>query len=158
MQRRRRAIFTTAHPRDVIDQTEKLAGKIEWGYVDKGLRHEDTENPRRVFISRQQSGMLGVIKRTVTSLCDRASDRPPRLAARRPCRQRHPIGRRMQGVSAYGSLRVLLPIPVSLRTPRTYRSATPDYVNPKQPHILVAVPFYSVSAQAVPKSHANGPR
>jgi IS5 family transposase len=50
------------HPRDVIDQTEKLAGKIEWGYVDKGLRHEDTENPRRVFISRQQRGMLGVIK------------------------------------------------------------------------------------------------
>ena len=61
-QRRRRAIFTTAHPRDVIDQTEKLAGKIEWGYVDKGPRHEGTENPRRVFISRQQSGMLGIIK------------------------------------------------------------------------------------------------
>jgi len=37
MPRRRRAIFTTAHPRDVIDQTEKLAGKIEWGYVNKGL-------------------------------------------------------------------------------------------------------------------------
>jgi IS5 family transposase len=50
--------------REVIDQTQKLTGcEIERGYVDKGYRGHDTENPRRVFISGQKRGVFGVIKR-----------------------------------------------------------------------------------------------
>ena len=50
--------------RAVIDQTQKLTGcEIERGYVDKGYRGHDTENPRRVFISGQKRGVFGAIKR-----------------------------------------------------------------------------------------------
>jgi IS5 family transposase len=50
--------------RDVSDRTQNLTGRqIERAYVDKGHRGHDTENPRRVFISRQKRGMLGAIKR-----------------------------------------------------------------------------------------------
>ena len=50
--------------RDVIDQTQKLTGcEIERGYVDKGYRGHDAQNPRRVFISGQKRGVFGVIKR-----------------------------------------------------------------------------------------------
>src|SRR6202165_682379 len=37
--------------------------EIERSYVDKGYRGHDTENPRRVFISGQNRGVFGVIKR-----------------------------------------------------------------------------------------------
>src|SRR6478672_8789190 len=48
----------------VIDATEKVTGcAIERGYVDKGYRGHDTQNPRRVFISGQKRGVFGVIKR-----------------------------------------------------------------------------------------------
>ena len=48
----------------VIDATEKLTGcAIERAYVDKGYRGHDTANPRRVFISGQKRGVLGIIKR-----------------------------------------------------------------------------------------------
>jgi hypothetical protein len=41
--------------RDVIDQTQKLTGcEIERGYVDKGYRGHDAQNPRRLFISGQK--------------------------------------------------------------------------------------------------------
>ena len=40
-----------------------LRSRIERGYVDKGYRGHDTENPRRVFISGQKRGVFGVIKR-----------------------------------------------------------------------------------------------
>jgi IS5 family transposase len=44
--------------KDVIEDTQKLTGcKIERGYVDKGSRGHDTENPRRIFISGQKSGV-----------------------------------------------------------------------------------------------------
>src|SRR5271167_1047476 len=50
--------------RDVIQDTQKLTGcEIERGYVDKGYRGHDAENPRRVFISGQKRGVFGVIKR-----------------------------------------------------------------------------------------------
>jgi len=50
--------------REVIKDTQKLTGcEIERGYVDKGYRGHDTENPRRVFISGQKRGVFGVIKR-----------------------------------------------------------------------------------------------
>jgi hypothetical protein len=50
--------------RDVIDDTQKLTGcEIERGYVDKGYRGHDAQNPRRVFISGQKRGVFGVIKR-----------------------------------------------------------------------------------------------
>src|ERR1700675_4437258 len=50
--------------RDVIEDTQKLTGcAIERGYVDKGYRGHDTENPRRIFISGQKRGVFGVIKR-----------------------------------------------------------------------------------------------
>src|SRR6202521_5465266 len=50
--------------RDVIDQTQKLTGcEIERGYVDKGYRGHDAQNPRRVFISGQKRGVFGAIKR-----------------------------------------------------------------------------------------------
>src|SRR5947209_12139350 len=50
--------------RDVIDGTETLTGcAIERGYVDKGYRGHDAQNPRRVFISGQKRGVFGVIKR-----------------------------------------------------------------------------------------------
>jgi transposase, IS5 family len=50
--------------RDVIDQTQKLTGcEIERGYVDKGYRSHDAQNPRRVFISGQKRGVFGAIKR-----------------------------------------------------------------------------------------------
>jgi transposase, IS5 family len=50
--------------REVIEDTQKLTGcEIERGYVDKGYRGHDTENPRRVFISGQKRGVFGVIKR-----------------------------------------------------------------------------------------------
>jgi IS5 family transposase len=50
--------------REVIEETQKLTGcEIERGYVDKDYRGHDTENPRRVFISRQKRGIFGVIKR-----------------------------------------------------------------------------------------------
>jgi IS5 family transposase len=48
----------------VIEETQKLTGcEIERGYVDKGYRGHDTQNPRRVFISGQKRGVFGVIKR-----------------------------------------------------------------------------------------------
>jgi len=48
----------------VIAATERLTGcAIERAYVDKGYRGHDTANPRRVFISGQKRGVLGVIKR-----------------------------------------------------------------------------------------------
>jgi IS5 family transposase len=41
--------------REVIEDTQKLTGcEIERGYVDKGYRGHDAENPRRVFISGQK--------------------------------------------------------------------------------------------------------
>jgi transposase, IS5 family len=44
--------------------TQKLTGcAIERGYVDKGYRGHDTDNPRRVFISGQKRGVFGAIKR-----------------------------------------------------------------------------------------------
>jgi transposase, IS5 family len=50
--------------RDVIDQTQQLTGcEIERGYVEKGYRGHDAQNPRRVFISGQKRGVFGVIKR-----------------------------------------------------------------------------------------------
>jgi IS5 family transposase len=50
--------------REVIEDTQKLTGcEIERGYVDKGYRGHDTENPRRVFISGQKRGVFGIIKR-----------------------------------------------------------------------------------------------
>jgi transposase, IS5 family len=50
--------------REVMEDTQKLTGcEIERGYVDKGYRGHDTENPRRVFISGQKRGVFGVIKR-----------------------------------------------------------------------------------------------
>ena len=50
--------------RDVIDRTEALTGcPIERAYVDKGYRGHDAQNPRRVFISGQQRGVFGAIKR-----------------------------------------------------------------------------------------------
>src|SRR6476620_7989033 len=50
--------------REVIEDTQKLTGcEIERGYVDKGYRGHDTQNPRRVFISGQKRGVFGVIKR-----------------------------------------------------------------------------------------------
>jgi IS5 family transposase len=49
--------------RDVIEDTQKLTGcEIERGYVDKGYRGHDAENPRRVFISGQKRGVFGIIK------------------------------------------------------------------------------------------------
>ncbi|MGY4348690.1 hypothetical protein ACVWXM_005157 [Bradyrhizobium sp. GM7.3] len=36
---------------------------IERAYVDKGYRGQDTQNPRRVFISGQKRGVFGAIKR-----------------------------------------------------------------------------------------------
>ena len=48
----------------VIEDTQKLTGcEIERGYVDKGYRGHDTENPRRIFISGQKRGVFAVIKR-----------------------------------------------------------------------------------------------
>jgi IS5 family transposase len=50
--------------REVIENTQRLTGcEIERGYVDKGYRGHDTENPRRVFISGQKRGVFGIIKR-----------------------------------------------------------------------------------------------
>jgi IS5 family transposase len=50
--------------RHIIDDTETLTGcAIERAYVDKGYRGHDAQNPRRVFISGQKRGVLGVIKR-----------------------------------------------------------------------------------------------
>jgi IS5 family transposase len=50
--------------REAIENTQKLTGcAIERGYVDKGYRGHDTENPRRIFISGQKRGVFGVIKR-----------------------------------------------------------------------------------------------
>ena len=48
----------------VIEATEKLTGcPIERAYVDKGYRGHTTESPRRVFISGQKRGVVGVIER-----------------------------------------------------------------------------------------------
>ena len=48
----------------IIEDTQKLTGcEIERGYVDKGYRSHDTENPRRIFISGQKRGVFGAIKR-----------------------------------------------------------------------------------------------
>jgi IS5 family transposase len=50
--------------RTVIEDTQKLTGcEIERAYVDKGYRGHDAPHPRRVFISGQKRGVLGVIKR-----------------------------------------------------------------------------------------------
>src|SRR5438445_2879346 len=50
--------------RDVIDRTEALTGcATERAYVDKAYRGHDAQNPRRIFISGQKRGVLGVIKR-----------------------------------------------------------------------------------------------
>lgn len=52
---------TLAH---VIDDTERLTGRaIERVFVDKGYRGHDAANPRRVFLSGQKRGVVGVIKR-----------------------------------------------------------------------------------------------
>jgi IS5 family transposase len=49
---------------DIIEATEKPTGcSIERAYVDKGYRGHKATNPRRVFISGQKRGVLGVIKR-----------------------------------------------------------------------------------------------
>ena len=49
---------------DVIDRTETLTGfPIERAYVDKGYRGHDAQNPRRFFISGQNRGVFGIIKR-----------------------------------------------------------------------------------------------
>ena len=48
----------------VVDGTEALTGrKIERVYADKGYRGHNTTNPRRVFISGQRRGVMGIIKR-----------------------------------------------------------------------------------------------
>jgi transposase, IS5 family len=48
----------------IIEATEKPTGcPIERAYVDKGYRGHKATNPRRVFISGQKRGVLGVIKR-----------------------------------------------------------------------------------------------
>ena len=48
----------------VVDGTEALTGrKIERVYADKGYRGHNTTNPRRVFISGQRRGVIGIIKR-----------------------------------------------------------------------------------------------
>jgi len=48
----------------VIDATKKLTGcAVERAYVDKGYRGHNAANPRRMFISGQKRGVLGVIKR-----------------------------------------------------------------------------------------------
>jgi transposase, IS5 family len=50
--------------RAAIDGAQKLTGcEIERAYVDKGYRGHDAQNPRRVFISGQKRGVVGVIKR-----------------------------------------------------------------------------------------------
>jgi transposase, IS5 family len=50
--------------RDILDQTQKLTGcESERGYVDKGYRGHEAQNPRRVLISGQKRGVFGVIKR-----------------------------------------------------------------------------------------------
>src|SRR5665213_3553404 len=50
--------------RAAIEDTERLTGReIERVYVDKGYRGHDARNPHRVFISGQQRGVFGVIKR-----------------------------------------------------------------------------------------------
>jgi len=50
--------------RQVIEDTPKLTGcEIERGYVDKGYRGHDAQNPRRIFISGQKRGVFGAIKR-----------------------------------------------------------------------------------------------
>ena len=44
--------------------TQKLTGcEIEPGYVDKGYREHDEQNPRCFFISGQKRGVFGAIKR-----------------------------------------------------------------------------------------------
>ena len=58
----------------VIDATEKLTGcAVERAYVDKGYRGHNAANPRRMFISGQKRGVLGVIKR---ELRRRSASRP----------------------------------------------------------------------------------
>ena len=50
--------------REVILETEALTGcSIERAFVDKGYRGHDAPQPRRVFISGQKRGVVGVIKR-----------------------------------------------------------------------------------------------
>ena len=49
---------------EVIDETEALTGcAVERAYVDKGYRGHSAPKPRRVFISGQKRGVVGVIKR-----------------------------------------------------------------------------------------------
>jgi len=49
---------------EIIAETEALTGRtVERAYVDKGYRGHTTPNPRRVFISGQKRGVVGVIKR-----------------------------------------------------------------------------------------------
>ena len=44
--------------------TEKLTGcAVERAYVDKGYRGHNAANPRRMFISGQKRGVVGLIKR-----------------------------------------------------------------------------------------------
>ena len=50
--------------RGAIEGAQRLTGvQIERAYVDKGYRGHDAPNPRRVFISGQKRGVVGVIKR-----------------------------------------------------------------------------------------------
>ena len=50
--------------RGAIEDAQRLTGvQIERAYVDKGYRGHDAPNPRRVFISGQKRGVVGVIKR-----------------------------------------------------------------------------------------------
>jgi IS5 family transposase len=49
---------------DALEGAQRLTGcQIERVYVDKGYRGHDAPNPRRVFISGQKRGVVGVIKR-----------------------------------------------------------------------------------------------
>jgi IS5 family transposase len=51
-------------PEDACREVQKLTGcAIERGYVDKGYRGHDAQNPRRIFISGQKRGVFGLIKR-----------------------------------------------------------------------------------------------
>ena len=55
--------------REVIEDTQKLTGcAIERGYVDKGYRGHDTENPRRI-LSPASSGACSA---TSNANCDAA--------------------------------------------------------------------------------------
>ncbi len=50
--------------RDALDGAQQLTGcTIQRVYADKGYRGHQAPNPRRVFISGQKRGVVGIIKR-----------------------------------------------------------------------------------------------